>query len=299
MSASASFTLDRYAQIRAHIETGRPRDEALARAGLSVDEWHAGQRAWVDALEREHAEGRSELFLRFNQAFLDERATLVAPPAPAPEAPSKPKPTYISAAMVAFPDLPPAPPPAASSNLNATVDQAFAPPSMPVPFAPASSKKPTLLGFAPAPAPLGGTVEATSPFSGPALPFDPSSKPALPPESAPASHRAPNPALGGTLLASEAPPSAATPFDAPAPPSAPALPSFSLEQYVSLRVELSLDPAKGADVLQRYRISPEQRRLLDRHWSRRLAEDAELRAGYERAYAGYQAWLLGAGGRSP
>lgn len=78
--------------------------------------------------------------------------------------------------------------------------------------------------------------------------------------------------------------------DIPAPP--PPLPSLSLEQYASLRVELDMAPARRHEVLLRYHVTEEQQQRLDGHWRARLEGDSGLRSAWERAYSSYRAWLL-------
>jgi hypothetical protein len=88
-------------------------------------------------------------------------------------------------------------------------------------------------------------------------------------------------------------------LDAHCAPASPPPPSFSLEQYASLCVEIRRDPTRAGDVLRRYYLSTEQHRRLDAHWRPRLAEDAALRARWEQACATYDAWLQGAAPASP
>lgn len=81
------------------------------------------------------------------------------------------------------------------------------------------------------------------------------------------------------------------PLCAPLPLLDEDVPHLSVEQYASLCVEASLDPAGVPDVLQRYRITPEQRAALDAQWQERIAGDPGTRAAFERAAATYRRWL--------
>jgi hypothetical protein len=74
-----------------------------------------------------------------------------------------------------------------------------------------------------------------------------------------------------------------------------ALPQLTVEQYASLRAELSVWPDRAAEILRRYQVVNEAaRRALDEHWEAWLARQPEGRAVFERALGEYTAWLLGA-----
>ncbi|KYF97732.1 hypothetical protein BE20_37595, partial [Sorangium cellulosum] len=81
-----ALSLERYAEMRAQMEAGTLRDEVLARAGLTVDEWTAAQRDWLERMGAELEHGSFELTNRYTRAFLEhQRAILAAsPPASAP-----------------------------------------------------------------------------------------------------------------------------------------------------------------------------------------------------------------------
>src|SRR6185437_1777388 len=53
--------LERCATMRAEMDAGRLRDEVLARAGVSADEWTVAQREWLDKMGAELTLGRFEL----------------------------------------------------------------------------------------------------------------------------------------------------------------------------------------------------------------------------------------------
>lgn len=88
--------LEGYAHLRAEMEGGRPRDEVLARAGVTIDDWMATQRTWLEGMGAELDRGRFELTNRYTKAFLERQrelqalarekaAPIVVEPAPAPE----------------------------------------------------------------------------------------------------------------------------------------------------------------------------------------------------------------------
>jgi hypothetical protein len=92
-------TLDGYAGIRAEMEGGRLRDEALARAGLSVEEWTAAQSEWLERMSKEIEHDRFELTNRYAQAFVERQRALQAirlQPAPLEAAPIQPAPLEVA-----------------------------------------------------------------------------------------------------------------------------------------------------------------------------------------------------------
>ncbi|MDI1482515.1 hypothetical protein [Polyangium sp. y55x31] len=93
------------------------------------------------------------------------------------------------------------------------------------------------------------------------------------------------------------------PTTVPAPPPRvepePRLPppALTLEQHASLTVELAMAPDKRAEILARYRITPEQKSELDRHYERLVQRDASKHAAWHAAYRTYHAWLVSTGPR--
>lgn len=75
--------LERFAALSAELQAGAPRDEVLAREGLSLETWSEIQQAWTTRLAEEAAQGRIELSSRFSAALVAglEAATLRAAPA--------------------------------------------------------------------------------------------------------------------------------------------------------------------------------------------------------------------------
>lgn len=142
---------------------------------------------------------------------------------------------------------------------------------------------------------------------GPALPFNPNAAPTL--SAQPSAARAPFIPEGmrsftsvhGTQLPDGGLREPALPFLGVDPPkaaipargAAPAgnFPQLSVEQYASLHVELAALPGRSTEVLDRYRITEEQRRWLDAHWTARMAADPALRQAWDSACTAYKAWL--------
>src|SRR5277367_3089105 len=116
-----SLPLERCAQIRAEMDAGRQRDEVLARAGVSGDEWTVTQREWLDKMGAELKIGRFELTNRYTSAFLERQRELETPAAAAlPAAVVSSLPTHPDPpAPVALPPRalpPPVPPPAPATT---------------------------------------------------------------------------------------------------------------------------------------------------------------------------------------
>ena len=157
-----------------------------------------------------------------------------------------------------------------------------------------------------------GTQLVTDAPKRPALPFDPTAKPTMPAQSdfgeRPTHHGNFVPEgmrdftdVRGTQVASTAPKRPALPFEpsrsaAPAPPPSDVgeTHALSLEQYASLCVDLSGDPARRQEVLGRYRMSEDQQRRVEAHWQARIAADSRVQMALDQACATYRAWLRGA-----
>ena len=97
----------------------------------------------------------------------------------------------------------------------------------------------------------------------------------------------------------DAPPAPPTPQPAPAPakvaPAPAAAPviigGYTLEQHVSLCADLTFTPARAAETLTRYRITPEGKAELDRLWKERFAADPALEARWREAHGMYLKFL--------
>jgi hypothetical protein len=69
-------------------------------------------------------------------------------------------------------------------------------------------------------------------------------------------------------------------------------PRLKLTEYASLHAELRVWPERAGEIVPRYYVPSEAaRKALEEHWARRLAENVEERAAFERAVEEYSAWL--------
>lgn len=200
-----TLPLDRYAQLRAEIEAGRLRDDVLGRAGVSIDEWTAAQRQWLDRMGLELTRGRFELTNRYTAAFLDRQCALAVASRPPPAKVAEP-------AAAPAPEVAPAPAPELPSFLAAPMIQAS--PALPItpPVAPVIRSR----GQA-----LRATMSLDVASFAPALPFDakPGAAPPAPPppnDSALPFASAATPEPAGPAAASPPPPAAA-PGSSPPP----------------------------------------------------------------------------------
>jgi hypothetical protein len=91
--------------------------------------------------------------------------------------------------------------------------------------------------------------------------------------------------------ASVSPTEGALPSPAAHHTSKAAAPQLSLQQFASLTVDLSMDPARRAETLARYRITEDQKAEIDAVWGSRFHADPSARAAYDQAVASYRAWL--------
>ncbi|XXT16025.1 hypothetical protein WME94_37900 [Sorangium sp. So ce429] len=263
-----ALTLDRYAEMRAQMEAGRLRDEVLARAGLTVDEWTAAQRDWLERMGAELEHGSFELTNRYTRAFLEhQRAILAAsPPESTPPVSAPPGPTRAA----------------------------------PTPTAPAPRRSATPGFTGTAPLPDLPALVAALPFV-PGAP--PGPMPAAPPPAAPAPRRPAPAVLTGTSPAQDVPaPAGAMPFItapekrlAPAtpPPASTAActaPALSLEHYAALCAELSLHPRSAASIYPRYGLRDAAAwQATDAAWQVRMRSDAALEARWQQLIAHYRA----------
>jgi hypothetical protein len=77
-SGNEPLSLERFAEISAELDTGDPRDEVLARAGLTVPEWLNIQQYWLGNISAEATRLRYELFHRYSKLFIEARRAAVA-----------------------------------------------------------------------------------------------------------------------------------------------------------------------------------------------------------------------------
>lgn len=162
--ATPSIGLEGYARIRAEMDAGTLRDEALARAGLSIDEWTSVQRDWLEKMGADLERGRFELTNRYTQAFLDRQRELVAPSRPAAA------PVAATPVAAAQPITAPLPPVAARQEPRPDAPPIL-PPMMHAP--PVVTEMPAPVAQ---PSARDGTITLTASFDvsalRPALPFD-------------------------------------------------------------------------------------------------------------------------------
>ncbi|MGK3991992.1 hypothetical protein [Sorangium sp. So ce1024] len=269
-----ALTLDRYAEMRARMEAGELRDEVLARAGLTVDEWMAAQRDWLERMATELEHGCFELTNRYTQAFLEQQRAILAASPP-----------------VSAPRVDPSPASAPPDPVLTALPRGTA--------APRRSAPPGLTGTAP--------LEDMSAIVA-ALPFVPSAPsgpvPPTPPPARPAPHRSAPPGLTGTApIRDMSAIVAALPFSpgpeprrAPATPPAAAVaartaPALSLEHYAALCAELSLDPRRAPEIYPRYGLHDATAwQATDAEWQARMHSDAALAARWQQLTAHYRAY---------
>ena len=76
--------------------------------------------------------------------------------------------------------------------------------------------------------------------------------------------------------------------------SSVAIPTFTLEQFASLRAELAARPAAEGEILTRYGLAGEAALVaLERRWELRLQADPSMRKSFEELWARYRQWLTG------
>ena len=286
---SAALTLERYAEVLARLrhERDHPRTDVLSELGVSQADWSASSSAWVGAVDAELERDESALALRFAGAFSGERDRLRgAPPEGAIVA-------RIEDSVPPAPVEPDLPLPPLPSSLAATRARS-APELAPVRVEP----DPTRLDF-PATAadvttptdrdPADETAIAMPALrDGPPLPFGTTPTPGLFDTPIPAREPSSGPRSDEETIIPD------TVFIAGA--VLPFMPSraagLTIEQYASLRAELSVAPADAPGIYARYGISPELRTAFNRDWESRFAREPPTKARYETTYAQYLAWLV-------
>ena len=325
------FTMGEYAAVLAHLAhyPVAHRADVLARLDVSEAEWTEADKRLPAAMIQGLLDEDPSLGDVFNDAFVPVKGRLKSekpeiaslPPLRPPLAPATP--LVASAGPAALPALEPAPPGLAPPEPVFTPpapvftppEPAFAPPAFI--FAPPEPVAPPVDRAALVPVgmrhfkSLKGTEAAVSatPAPAPALPFraaiageaaaiakpDPSS---LVPEgmrgfkSLSGTHGVTLPSKGPALpfAGVKEPPPAPPPPVVVSPPLD--LPPFSVEQYASLCVELELDPARTAETLLRYRLTPSLRAALDASWRERMAQASDLYAAWSQAVTRYKTWKL-------
>jgi hypothetical protein len=136
---------------------------------------------------------------------------------------------------------------------------------------------------------LGGTALAVDVPKGPVTPFDEGDK---------SSKHKENPlatlALGMDLQAIVKRVTEASGAAPPVPEEEPWAPALSLEQHASMTVEIAMG-RDAAEVLARYRLTPEAKVRLDQHYREVVGASPEARATWDRAYRAYYEWLQKSG----
>lgn len=188
---ATQVTIDRYAEIRAEMESGVLRDEALSRAGISIDEWTAAQRAWLESMGAEIERGRFELTHRYAQAFIERQRALSTPSATPLPAPTD---TRIAAPAVEATPL------TTEAKPTYLMAEASSDPAAGLPLDGRSARSP-----------FQGTMNVDVRTIQPVLPFDPHAQPAPPAPPPPAVKKAPA-ALSGTSMCLVVPKGPALPF---------------------------------------------------------------------------------------
>jgi hypothetical protein len=308
------LTIGEYATVLAHLfhYSAEPRADVLLRLEVHEGEWKEADERWSDAMIQELLEENHALGDTFNDAFVPVKRRLKQEkPEIASLTPLRP-PLAAAKPLVAIAEPPTLPALAPTAPVFALPAPVVAPPAFI--FAPPA---PVLSSDRDSLVPVGmrnfkslkGTEAAQDAAPAPTLPFrapvsgEPSAM--AKPEShslVPAGMRGFT-NLSGTQGVNPLPATPALPFaaakgppPAPPPPLAvkppPDLPSFSVEQYASLCVELELDPAHTLETLQRYRLTQEQRTALDAAWRERMAHASDLYAAWSQAITRYKTWKL-------
>lgn len=278
LKGPAGFSLQQYAALCVEL-TAAPGDvevnEVLRRYQITAE-----QRKALD----EHWQGRIGSDLRvlavFDRAHKEAAARFAVSRGPSPRTSAGP--TGSAPAPSASPPTNAPPVQRAPAALSATSIGVITPKKAALPFKPQgtatgspsepSSPAPTPASMPPvkrAPVALSGTVMGTMVPKGAVLPFSP--------EAAAPSHPAPT---------------SAEPPPLPAPSAEPPPGGLSLQQFASLCVELEVVPNEADEILRRYRITAEQRTVIDTDWQGRIAADPRVRTVFDQAYAAYKAWFV-------
>lgn len=243
-------SLERFAKIRASIEQGVGREEALRDAGLSPSEWRELQRRWLGALAAEISGGGDTLAGRYWRAY---QAALPAEARAASPVAEEPPPVSTVVQAPSFLKAVPARAPAVDLRGTVLAFEAPASPALPfrddapAPVAPAAEPKA-------GPRVSTGTSLALDAPRAPATPFDEG----LPPKKA---------LLAATALASEAPSGPATPFQSSEPDAL----GFSLMRYAELVAARDEVAVNRAAVLARFGIDEAGHAHVEGYWRRKIS----------------------------
>jgi hypothetical protein len=184
-----------------------------------------------------------------------EPAPVKVEPAPAPS-PASPPPSYLVSPAPHAPRPAPAPPQASLDSTrarDATLTVSAPPAAVALPFV-----------AAPAASPVPASVPSAAP------PARPAAEPS------------------GTISLAQPTTDSPLPFTVSDPGVA-----FTLEQYASFRTELGVFPEKRAEILSKYGVMEEQRRLdLDETWRKRFVSDPALQQRFIQLSTRYMDYLL-------
>lgn len=279
--ALAGLTVTRVGEVMAHLRHFPPESstEVLARLGLDEGSWGAGVDAWMDELAAQAAREEPRAAAQLGRSFAATRERLTA------EQPSLDVIGTLPSEARAIDEIDDAP--------ELEPEGGIAVPAYDMPTAGAAMlMRRASPQSSPWAADIAGTVMGSSVVER-VLPFDPSAAPSLPPRDPKAIPVRPLAELGGTLGAANNEPGPVLPFSAP-----PAPLGYSLERYVSLCVELSVDSGRVEEVLRRYQLAPEQRAQLDAYWRKRMADEPSTWAAWDRGFRQYKAWFEATRGRT-
>lgn len=70
------LALERYAELSAEIDAGTPRDQVLAKAGITLDSWLLVQQAWLGRFGAEAVQRKFETSRRFQALYCEHRRNL-------------------------------------------------------------------------------------------------------------------------------------------------------------------------------------------------------------------------------
>jgi len=256
------FTLETYAEICAVVRAEGDLEGLLERRGFTLDEWRIARKEWTRAIDDEMARGEDRLVVAFARELEQARAALVeAAAARTAEAPAAPVqvPTFLREKERPVPSFLQA----ASQVLLGS--RAPEPPASP----PADVEERT-------------AYARLDPTSSTPLPF------AEKAEGAPAFEPPPRPPDSNP----EAAPGATQAIRVPKGPVT--APTLTLEQYVSLVVELDLEPQARAATLARYFVRDEDAfAALEQAYLRRFGAEPGLAARFGELAKQYRDWKRG------
>lgn len=292
MGGNEALTLERFAELRAEMDTGELRDDVLRRERLSPEAWVAAQKTWLEKMGGEIERGRFELTNRYSAAFVARQGSLSrAKPEPTAAVPSAALPAAktTSPAEPAAPTAAPDRRAALPSYLQAAAEAAAAVPLAPPPPAAATPPPPRQRS------PLQATAMAMDLPVRASLPFQ-AGAPAAPPPRATSDAPAKS-TLGMTSHRVEAAP-ASTPFVKPAAAATGGV-GVVLKQYAALSAELELSIERTPEILAAHGLDADSKAALDARWQAKFSQDGVAALDYLRLLAQEKARLKASGSARP